>query len=178
MDALCQLGEFEQGRPLLELLKTQYPEIKIVLTFFSPSGYEDSKELPGADAVFYLPMDSKVNAKKMIGSINPSLVLWVKYEYWFYYLQEFKATKYSCTVGVGIFRNSQPFFKWYGGIGESYCQLTYFFVQNEDSEKLLAGIGIAGNVTVNGDTRFDRVIEIAERFEPLRIDRSFCGKAR
>ena len=98
----ASLGEFEQGRPVIELLKKQYPDLKIVLTFFSPSGYEVQKNYPGADAVFYLPMDSKANADKMIGAINPSLVLWVKYEYWFYYLQELKRRNIPVLLISGV----------------------------------------------------------------------------
>lgn len=172
----ASLGEFEQGRPLLELMKKQYPAIKIVLTFFSPSGYEIQKNYPGADAVFYLPVDSKKNAAAMIAAIQPSLVLWVKYEYWFYYLQAFREHHIPVILVSGIFRKSQPFFKWYGGMWRKLLPcFTHFFVQDVASEKLLAGIGTCSNVTVTGDTRFDRVIEIAERFEPIALIDHFCA---
>ena len=175
----ASLGEFEQGRPVIEDVKKQYPAVKIVLSFFSPSGYEVQKNYAGADAVFYLPMDSKANAKKLIKTINPSLVIWVKYEYWFYYLQELKKQNIPVLLVSGIFRNSQPFFKWYG---ESWKKIlssfTHFFVQDEASLKLLAGIDIDNNVTLSGDTRFDRVIEIAEKFEHIPLIQKFCGDSK
>lgn len=173
----ASLGEFEQGRPVLEALKKNYPAVKIVLTFFSPSGYEIQKKYTGADDIFYLPIDSKVNAAKLIKAINPSLVLWVKYEYWFYYLEELKQQRIPLLLVSGIFRPGQPFFKWYGKIWKNILPaFTHFFVQDEDSKKLLAGIGIENNVTVTGDTRFDRVIEIAEKFEHLSLIEQFCGE--
>lgn len=175
----ASLGEFEQGRPVLEALKNKYPAAKIVLTFFSPSGYEVQKKYPLADDIFYLPIDSKANAKKLIKNINPSLVLWVKYEYWFYYLKELKQQNIPVLLVSGIFRSSQPFFKWYGVMWKNILPVfTHFFVQDEGSKKLLADIGIEKNVTVSGDTRFDRVIEIAEKFEPLPLIQQFCGDSK
>ena len=172
----ASLGEFEQGRPVIENLKKQYPTVKIVLSFFSPSGYEVQKNYTGADAIFYLPVDSKANAKKLIEVIKPSLVIWVKYEYWFYYLQELKQQNIPVLLVSGIFRNSQPFFKWYGKYWKKILlSFAHFFVQDEASKKLLAGIGIDKNVTVSGDTRFDRVIEIAEKFEHIPLIQQFCG---
>lgn len=172
----ASLGEFEQGRPLLEELKAGNAQIKIVLTFFSPSGYEVMKDYKGADHVFYLPMDNVFSAKKFLDIINPSLVLWVKYEYWFYYLQELKRRKIPVLLVSGIFRSSQPFFKWYGGIWKKMLQnFDHFFVQNEASQKLLETIGIRQNVTVSGDTRFDRVIEIAQQSLDSTIIQSFCA---
>jgi 3-deoxy-D-manno-octulosonic-acid transferase len=172
----ASLGEFEQGRPLLEALKATHGDLKIVLTFFSPSGYEVMKEYKGADHIFYLPMDNVFSAKKFIDAINPSLVLWVKYEYWFYYLQELKRRNIPVLLVSGIFRTNQPFFKWYGGIWKAMLQnFDHFFVQNESSQKLLATIGVTQNVTVSGDTRFDRVIEIAKQSLDSNIIRSFCG---
>ena len=173
----ASLGEFEQGRPVLEALKKNYPDVKIVLTFFSPSGYEVQKNYTGADDIFYLPIDNKANAAKLIKAINPSLVIWVKYEYWFYYLEELKLQGIPLLLVSGIFRPGQPFFKWYGKIWKNILPaFTHFFVQDEDSKNLLAGIGIENNVTVTGDTRFDRVIEIAEKFEPLFLIEQFCGE--
>lgn len=172
----ASLGEFEQGRPVIENLKKQYPAVKIVLSFFSPSGYEVQKNYTGADAIFYLPVDSKANAKKLIEVIKPSLVIWVKYEYWFYYLKELKQQNIPVLLVSGIFRNSQPFFKWYGKYWKKILlSFAHFFVQDEASKKLLAGIGIDKNVTVSGDTRFDRVIEIAEKFEHIPLIQQFCG---
>ena len=175
----ASLGEFEQGRPLLEAIKQEYPQVKIVLSFFSPSGYEVMKKYNGADHIFYLPMDSAVNASKMVDAINPDLVLWVKYEFWFYYLTEFKKRNIPVLMVSGIFRSSQPFFKWYGEIWRTMLNsFHYFFVQNETSKEMLATVDIKENVSIGGDTRFDRVIEIAERFEPLPLIEKFCGNSK
>jgi len=172
----ASLGEFEQGRPVLESIRDQYPNAKIVLTFFSPSGYEVQKSFKGADHIFYLPMDSSFNAKRFIDTINPTLVLWVKYEYWFYYLAELKKRGIPTLLISGIFRNDQPFFKPYGGVWKKALgSFSHFFVQNETSIKLLSNIGITQNVTLSGDTRFDRVIAIAEKFEPVAGIEKFCG---
>jgi 3-deoxy-D-manno-octulosonic-acid transferase len=172
----ASLGEFEQGRPLLEALKNKDDSIKIVLTFFSPSGYQVMKDYKGADHVFYLPMDNIFSAKKFIGAINPSLVLWVKYEYWLYYLQELKQRGIPVLLVSGIFRSSQPFFKWYGGMWKQMLQyFDHFFVQNEASQQLLSTAGITKNVTVSGDTRFDRVIEIAKQSLDSKIIEGFCA---
>ena len=174
----ASLGEFEQGRPLLEALKTDNPQQKIVLTFFSPSGYEVMKDYKGADHVFYLPMDSPANAKRFLDAINPSLVLWVKYEYWFYYLSEIKKRNIPTILVSGIFRQSQPFFKWYGSIWKKMLQtFTHFFVQNLESKSLLEKIGLAKKVTINGDTRFDRVLEIAANFTAVPHIAAFCGNS-
>jgi len=175
----ASLGEFEQGRPLLEELKAINPKQKIVLTFFSPSGYEVMKDYKGADYVFYLPMDSPANAKKFLDAVNPSLVLWVKYEYWFYYLTEIKRRNIAALLVSGIFRNNQPFFKWYGDIWRKMLEsFTYFFVQNKESQQLLATLGFKEQVTLNGDTRFDRVLEIADSFTPVAGIEKFCGDSQ
>ena len=174
----ASLGEFEQGRPLLESIKKKEPELQVVLTFFSPSGYEAMNDYKGADHIFYLPMDSPSNASKFIDIIKPSLVLWVKYEYWFYYLDELKRRNIPVILVSGIFRESQPFFKWYGGIWRSMLTcFTHFFVQNEASKSLLESIHIDQGITINGDTRFDRVIEIAKDFQPIPFIDEFCGNA-
>jgi len=175
----ASLGEFEQGRPLLEKIKHVYPKTKIVLTFFSPSGYEVMKNYQGADHIFYLPMDSRRNALKMIDTIRPSLVLWVKYEFWYYYLTELKKNNIPVLMVSGLFMERQPFFKWYGGIWKKMLKsFTYFFVQNKSSQELLKTLGISNNVSICGDTRFDRVIEIAEKFEPLPLIEKFCGNSK
>ena len=175
----ASLGEFEQGRPVIENIKNQYPQVKIVLSFFSPSGYEVQKNYTGADDVFYLPIDSKANAKKMVAAINPSLVLWVKYEYWFYYLEELKQQNIPLILVSGIFRKSQPFFKWYGTAWQNALAcFSHFFVQDNNSQNLLAGIGIDKNVSVSGDTRFDRVIEIAKKFEHIPFIKEYCGESK
>ncbi len=175
----ASLGEFEQGRPLLENIKKLYPQYKIALTFFSPSGYETMKNYKGADYIFYLPMDSKSNAKKMIAAINPCLVLWVKYEFWFFYLTELKKKNIPVLMVSGLFRQSQPFFKWYGGLWRKMLQsFTHIFVQNEASKSLLLSVGIKDNVAIGGDTRFDRVIAIASQFEPMPLIENFCGNSK
>ena len=175
----ASLGEFEQGRPLLETIKSQFPTYKIVLTFFSPSGYEIMKNYKGADYIFYLPMDSKTNAKKMIAAINPCLVLWVKYEFWFFYLTQLKKKNIPVLMVSGLFRQSQPFFKWYGGMWRKMLQsFTYIFVQNDASKKLLETTGIKDKVLIGGDTRFDRVIAIALQFEPMPVIEQFCGNSK
>ncbi len=173
------VGEFEQGRPLVESLKKDYPSIYIVITFFSASGYEVMKNYKGADQIYYLPFDGASNAKKMVDILNPSMVLWIKYEFWFHYLHEFKRRNIPVLLVSGIFRNSQPFFKWYGSLWkEMLSSISYFFVQNESSLKLLSSIAINDNVIITGDTRFDRVIEIAEKFEPIPIIEKYCEKNR
>ncbi|MCY7290971.1 MAG: 3-deoxy-D-manno-octulosonic acid transferase [Ferruginibacter sp.] len=164
----ASLGEFEQGRPIIEKLKKAYASHKILLTFFSPSGYEIRKNYSGADAVFYLPLDGKSSAEKFIGILKPSLVIWIKYEYWYYYLTLLKQQKIPVILVSAIFRESQPFFKWYGGLWKKILQsFEKIFVQNEDSVLLLKSIGLAENVTATGDTRFDRVMDIVEKNEPL-----------
>lgn len=173
----ASLGEFEQGRPVLESLRNAYPSYKIVLTFFSPSGYEIRKNYTGADWIFYLPMDGRRNAARFIDAINPSLVVWVKYEYWYYYLTRLKQKSIPVLLVSGIFRTSQPFFKWYGGIWKKMLlSFEHLFVQTDHSARLLSPLVAEKDVTVSGDTRFDRVTDIAENFTPLSqqvID--FCG---
>lgn len=172
----ASLGEFEQGRPLLEELRTRNGECSIVLTFFSPSGYEVMKDYQGADHIFYLPEDSPANAKRFLNAVDPCLVLWVKYEYWFYYLQEIKHRNIPLLLVSGIFRRNQPFFKWYGAIWRQMLQsFTHFFVQNAESKELLEQLGISHHATITGDTRFDRVIEIAENHESVPFIEEFCG---
>ncbi len=170
----ASLGEFEQGRPVLEAIKERYPNYCIVLTFFSPSGYEVRKNYPGADYIFYLPMDSKANAVAFIDAINPKLCLFIKYELWYYYLAELKARGIPTLLVSAIFHPSQGFFKWYGSLQRKMLGFfTQIFVQDEQSMVLLAGIGIK-QVTVSGDTRFDRVIEAAKNVQQLQIAGEFC----
>lgn len=172
----ASLGEFEQGRPLLEKIKIQYPSYKIILTFFSPSGLEIRKNYTKADGIFYLPIDSKKNAANFIKILKPSLVIWVKYEYWFYYLNELKNKNIPVILVSAIFRETQPFFKWYGSLWkEILCCFNKIFVQNENSVTLLKKIGFSKNVLLTGDTRFDSVIEIAENKISLPNELiSFC----
>ena len=172
----ASLGEFEQGRPVIEALRNSNPGVRIVLTFFSPSGYEACKNYSGADYIFYLPMDNIFSAKKFITAINPSLVLWVKYEYWFYYLNELKKRGIPLLLVSGIFRKNQPFFKFYGGMWKKMLRcFTHLFVQNETSRQLLASIGFTENVSVSGDTRFDRVTAIAQTTLNNEIISSFTN---
>jgi 3-deoxy-D-manno-octulosonic-acid transferase len=164
----ASLGEFEQGRPLLEALKEAYPQHKIVLSFFSPSGYEIRKNYTGADLVVYLPMDGAANAEAFISAINPSLVLWVKYEYWHYYLAGLKKRNIPVLLVSGIFRESQPFFQWYGHFWKKILRsFEHLFVQTSASAEILNPIGFHDNITVTGDTRFDRVTAIADQWTDL-----------
>ena len=160
----ASLGEFEQGRPILEKLKQNYPDYPIVLTFFSPSGFEIRKNYPGADYVFYLPIDTQKNATKFIHEVNPALVVWVKYEYWFHYLNELKKQSIPVLLVSAIFRKSQPFFKSNNRFWKKIlASFNHIFVQDEASVQLLSTIGLDKNITISGDTRFDRVLEIAAK---------------
>lgn len=169
------LGEFEQGRPVLEKLRLQYPVSKILLTFFSPSGYEVQKDYAGADWVFYLPMDSRANAKRFLKIVNPSLVIFVKYEFWYYYVKEIKERGIPLLLISALFSKNTAFFKWYGRLQRKMLPcFTHFFVQNEESKKLLGQLGYS-NVSEAGDTRFDRVIEIAEKWQPISVFEKFIA---
>jgi 3-deoxy-D-manno-octulosonic-acid transferase len=172
----ASLGEFEQGRPVLQKLKEELPEINIVITFFSPSGYEIVKNNKEFTKVFYLPMDSFIHAKKWLNILQPDLVLWVKYEYWHYYLQEIKRRKIPLMMISGVYRSNQVFFKWYGGFYRKMLQcFTHFFVQNVSSKEQLQKIIEEERITVSGDTRCDRVIDIAENFTEIKGIAEFCG---
>lgn len=153
----ASLGEFEQGRPVLEAVKKDYPQHPIVVTFFSPSGYEPRKHTPLADAVYYLPLDRAANAQKFISTINPVMAIFTKYEYWYHFFNELHKQHVPLYIISGIFRPGQVFFKWYGGLHRKMLKLvTWFFVQDIPSKHLLHDAGIT-NVTISGDTRFDRV---------------------
>lgn len=172
------LGEFEQGRPVIEKLKARYPDTKILLTFFSPSGYEIRKNYNGADWVFYLPPDSKINAKKFFEIVNPCLVVFVKYDFWYYFLAACKERKIPLLMISAIFRKDQTFFHWYGSHHRKMLKsFTHLFVQDEESKDLLLLLKI-NNVTVAGDTRFDRVAEIIEKFQPINEIEKFCGNSK
>ncbi len=171
------LGEFEQGRPLIEKLRSQFPNYKILLTFFSPSGYEIRKDYKGADWVFYLPLDSKANAEKFFKIVTPVLVVFVKYDYWYYYINECRIRNIPLLMVSAIFRTGQPFFKWYGSLYKKMMQcFSHLFVQDNSSFELLQSINI-NNVTVAGDTRFDRVSEIAAQFNPIDEIEKFCNNS-
>jgi len=170
------LGEFEQGRPVLEELRRLSPATRILVTFFSPSGYETRKNYAGADHIFYLPLDSRRNARRFVDLVQPQLVLWVKYDYWYYYLLELKKRNIPLLLVSAVFRRDQPFFKWYGRLHRYMLEcFTQFFVQTPASAKLLSGLGITENVSVSGDTRFDSVIGIAGHSEPMPLIEAFCG---
>lgn len=172
----ASLGEFEQGRPIIEEIKSQYPNSKTLLTFFSPSGYEVRKNYMGADHVMYLPFDSRENAAAFLDIVQPKLAIFVKYEFWHYYLAELNNRKIETILVSGIFRQSQPFFLWWGGFNRNMLQqFSHLFVQNAASKELLDKIGLADKTTVAGDTRFDRVIAAAEQWKPIDIVDAFCG---
>jgi 3-deoxy-D-manno-octulosonic-acid transferase len=163
----ASLGEYEQGLPVIEKVKEQFPHHKIVVTFFSPSGYEVRKNNAVADVTVYLPLDSKANAKRFLDLVHPEKVFFIKYEFWPNYLYELKQRNISTYLISGIFRDKQVFFKWYGGFYRKALQtFNYFFVQNEKSKTLLQSIGF-NNVRVSGDTRFDRVVAILEKDNSL-----------
>lgn len=169
----ASLGEFEQARPIIEKIKNQYSELKIVVTFFSPSGYEIRKNYDLADVVCYLPLDSKSNARKFIEKVNPELTIFVKYEFWPNLLNELKRKEIPTILISGILRKKQSFFKWYGGFMRNALKaFNHFFVQNEESKHLLNSINF-NNVTVSGDTRFDRVHEILQQDNSLEFISEF-----
>ena len=169
----ASLGEYEQGLPVMEKIKLQFPNHKIILTFFSPSGYEVRKNNTVADVTVYLPIDTKVNAKEFLRLIHPELVFFIKYEFWPNYLNELNNLGIKTYLISGIFRENQAFFSWYGGFYRNALKtFDYFFVQNESSKKLLQSIGY-NNVKVSGDTRFDRVVSILERDNSLDFIEQF-----
>ncbi|WP_290877476.1 glycosyltransferase N-terminal domain-containing protein [Flavobacterium sp.] len=169
----ASLGEYEQGLPVMEQIKAKYPNHKIVLTFFSPSGYEVRKNNTVADVTVYLPLDTSFNAKKFVALTHPELVFFIKYEYWPNYLKVLKQAGIKAYLISGIFREKQAFFKWYGGFYRNALQtFDFFFVQNESSKKLLQSIGHQ-NVKISGDTRFDRVVSILDRDNRLDFIEAF-----
>lgn len=156
----ASLGEFEQGRPLIEMIKREMPGLKILLTFFSPSGYEVRKDYKLADVVCYLPFDTPANARRFVDKVNPVIAIFIKYEFWGNYLQALRRKDIPTFLISSIFRPSQSFFKWWGGMFRTMLKCySHLFVQDEASKKLLSGIGV-DNVTVCGDTRFDRVTDV------------------
>jgi 3-deoxy-D-manno-octulosonic-acid transferase len=169
----ASLGEFEQGKPVIEGFKKKYPDHKILITFFSPSGYELRKNYGNADYVFYLPIDTKKNAKKFIKTIQPNVAFFVKYEFWNFYLEELFNKKIPTYLISGVFRKNQLFFKWYGAwYKKMLAYFNHFFLQNKSSENLLKEIGYL-NATISGDTRFDRVYENSLSPEELPIIKAF-----
>jgi len=169
----ASLGEFEQGRSLIELFKKENPQYKIALSFFSPSGFEIRKDYEHADIVFYLPPDTRKNAKTLIKLLKPNLVFFIKYEFWYYYLSTLKKNNIPLYLVSGIFRKDQIFFKKYGKFFKKLLMnFTCLFVQNEVSYKLLEKIGI-GKVEITGDTRFDRVYEISQAGKTYEVINKF-----
>lgn len=174
----ASLGEYEQGLPVMEKIKERFPSHKIVLTFFSPSGYEVRKNNTIADVTVYLPLDTKTNAKEFVATVHPELVLFIKYEYWPNYLNELKNAEIKTYLISGILRENQAFFKWYGGFYRNALKtFDYFFVQNESSKKLLQSLGHQ-NVKISGDTRFDRVVSILQRDNSLHFIEDFKDKKK
>ncbi len=175
----ASLGEFEQGRPVIEEIKQQFPEYKIVLTFFSPSGYEIRKNYNGVDIISYLPIDSKANAQTFVNIIKPEKAFFIKYEFWYFYISELKKQNIPLYIFSTKFRENQYFFRnnllgsWYRKI---LFQFEHFFVQNETSAQLLKNIGL-NNISVSGDTRFDRVATIAKSSREVPIVKKFKGNS-
>ncbi len=165
----ASLGEFEQGRPLIEEIRKRYPEYKILLTFFSPSGYEIRKNYQGADFIFYLPLDTRRNAMRFIQSVKPVTAIFIKYEFWHNYLSLLKSYNIPVYLVSGIFRPQQVFFRWYGAwFRKILTNFNHLFVQTKESENLLKMINIT-NVTISGDTRFDRVKQISLLAKEIEI---------
>ena len=167
------MGEFEQGRPLIEELRHTHPQYKVLLTFFSPSGYEVRKNYEGADIVCYLPLDTPLNARRFLRLVRPVMAFFIKYEFWYNYLHILKHRGVPTYSVSSIFRPDQIFFRWYGkSYGKVLACFSHFFVQNEQSRSLLATIGIR-NVSVTGDTRFDRVLQIQKASKHLPLIENF-----
>lgn len=172
------LGEFEQGRPLIEALKIQFPDLKILLTFFSPSGYEIRKNYSSANRVLYMPADLPSNAKKFIDTYHPIAVFFVKYDFWFNFLAELKKRNIPVFLVSGIFRPAQHFFKWYGKWQRKQLNaFSHFFLQDESSQKLLQEIGLT-NCSISGDTRFDRVIKLPSEQRSLPLIELFAKDSK
>lgn len=173
------LGEFEQGRPVLKKIIENDPDTFIVITFFSPSGYEIARNDKDFRQVYYMPMDSPSNARHLLDILKPDIVLWVKYEYWHYYLQEIKRRNIPLLLISGVYQNNQVFFKWYGGFYRKMLEcFTHFFVQNASSKEQLQKLIDEEKITVSGDTRCDRVITIAENFTEVDGIANFCGNKK
>ncbi|MBT6964644.1 MAG: 3-deoxy-D-manno-octulosonic acid transferase [Flavobacteriales bacterium] len=168
----ASLGEFEQGKPIIEVYKQKYPSHKILLTFFSPSGFEIRKNYEGVDWVFYLPADTKSNAKKFISIVKPIKVIFIKYEFWFNYMAELKKQNISFYSVSAIFRDGQAFFK-YNWFANQLKNITHFFVQDKTSADLLKSIGLT-NHTISGDSRFDSVLSTTQNPKSFPLIKQFC----
>lgn len=175
---VASLGEFEQGRPIIERIRKEHPEFKILLTFFSPSGYEIRKDYKGVDYIFYLPLDTPRNARRFLDAARPEIAIFVKYEFWLNLLRELRRRKVRTYIVSAIFRRNSVFFRPYGGLWRQALEsFDTLFVQNEESKTLLAELGF-DNVLVAGDTRFDRVAEIARAAKHVDIVERFKGDRR
>ncbi len=175
----ASLGEFEQGRPVLEKLRGMHPQLKALVTFFSPTAYRIHRHYAGAEYIFYLPMDSARHARQLLEAVNPTLVLWIKYDYWYHYLDELKKRRIPIYLLSAVFRPDQPFFRWHGGLHRQMLRcFTHVFVQTRQAKMWLQTLGLGIDISVSGDTRFDRVIDTAEHFEPIPIVEQFCGTAQ
>jgi 3-deoxy-D-manno-octulosonic-acid transferase len=174
----ASLGEFEQGRPIIEAFKLQHPDYLILLTFYSPSGYEVRKAYAGADVILYLPLDTQSNARRFVETVKPDIVFYVKYEFWFNFLSYLQSKQIPTILVSAVFRPEQHFFKGYGDWPRKVLKgFTKIFVQNEDSKELLQFIGIE-NAEVSGDTRFDRVAAVADNPKEIAIAKAFAGSHR
>lgn len=172
----ASLGEFEQGRPVIENLRSQNKGYKILLTFFSPSGYEVQKNYAGADWVFYLPLDGTKNASRFLDIVQPKLVIFVKYEYWFYYLKTINQRKIPLLLISALFTKNMIFFKWYGSLYRKMLTMfNHIFVQTPESKQLIDTLGLSLNSSVAGDTRYDRVIEVATTAKSIIEIEKFVG---
>jgi 3-deoxy-D-manno-octulosonic-acid transferase len=171
----ASLGEFEQGRPLIDKIRENHTKCSILLTFYSPSGFEIRKNYPGADLVMYLPLDTSYNARLFVKLVNPIATVFIKYEFWHFYLRELHHTKHPVYLISAIFRPGQAFFKWYGAwFRKNLLYIDFFFVQDKDSAHLLDRIGLT-NCKISGDTRFDRVKALAETAKNIEIARQFSA---
>lgn len=174
----ASLGEFEQGRPLIEAIRKKYPQYKIVLTFFSPSGFEASKNYEYAEVITYLPLDTKSNARDFMTIVKPQMAIFIKYEFWINFLNALKSFNTPSYLVSAVFKDHHPFFKWYGKIFvRSLEAFKMLFVQEKHSKELLQAIGYT-NVEICGDTRFDRVLEIKQNFTPIPEIEKFKGSAK
>lgn len=170
------LGEFEQGRPLIEKIKQEKPDIKIVLTFFSPSGYEIRKNYPQADYIFYLPLDTKNNAERFVSFVQPSVAIFIKYDFWYHYFNELNKRSIPIILISAVFREDQIYFNPLGVLHRKMLgMLKHIFVQDEISQQLLKGLRLEKNVSIAPDTRIDRVADIAEKVQPIPIVEKFLA---
>jgi 3-deoxy-D-manno-octulosonic-acid transferase len=175
----ASLGEFEQGRPILEAIKQQFPGTQIILSFFSPSGYELRKDYTGADCVFYLPTDTKLNASRLVNLLQPKLVIFVKYEFWYHYMVELQQRNIPVLMISAVFREDQVFFRWYGSLYRQIMGMyDRIFVQDIQSMEVLAKVNHKQNSEVAGDTRFDRVIQITKNVQKHLLPDDFVFHSR